>query len=114
MSEYPSIHRRIRDLEAINAEMRDMMPSLAAALAERAQLITWQAAALESFKQWQRCLELVPGSRLIPGAQQSACVYAYIDHLHGELDAERAELAAARTELEVLRTICADRMVQQP
>jgi hypothetical protein len=88
MSEYPSIHRHIRDLEArvldlegVVAETRDRLPMLDAVVTEHGQLIAWQAEAVEAFKRWNRCLELVPSARLGLALLGSDCIYAYIDHL---------------------------------
>lgn len=118
MSTYPNVHRHIRDLEArvvdlegVIAETSARLPVLDAVVTEHAQLIEWQAEAVEAFKRWNRCLELVPSARLGLAFRGSDCIYAYIDHLHNEAKASAAELAAALREVEVLRTICAERPV---
>ena len=51
---------------------------------ERNQLIRWQAEAVEVLKRWDQVADLVPGSFLVLGANRSACVHAYIDHLRAE------------------------------
>ena len=45
------------------------------------RLVRWQAEAVEVLKRWDQVADLVPGSFLVPGANRSACVHAYIDHL---------------------------------
>ena len=52
--------------------------------AERAQLVRWQAEAVEVLKAWDQVADLVPGSFLVLAARRSACVHAYIDHLQVE------------------------------
>ena len=61
-------------------------------LAEKASFIAWQHEAVETLARWARCLELVPSSRLPPGARAADCVYAYIDHLQNEVAAQRDEI----------------------
>jgi hypothetical protein len=96
MSEYPTIHRDLRELKAITEETAALLPAMQAALVERQQLIRWQAEATEVIMRWERCAEQVPPGRMMLGARRSDCVYAYIDHLHNELDATRAEVRELR------------------
>lgn len=68
-------------VRSLHADLVETAIAAKALLAERDQLIRWQAEAVEALKRWDQVADLVPGSFLVPGANRSACVHAYIDHL---------------------------------
>lgn len=85
----------IEQLEMLLTEsqsnLRDTIAVCRQLLNEKQQLIDWQLDAVQTLARWHRCVELIPSVRLVHGAREADCVYAYIDHLHEQLIDARAE-----------------------
>lgn len=72
------------------SNLRDTIAICRQLLAEKAELIAWQQEAVRTLARWERCVDLVASSRRI--GRSPDFVFAYIDHLHHELDDRHHEV----------------------